>query len=122
MNLADSNGERPLHLAASRARTEFESHQLLTPLLRYRVHRDAVNASGKTAIEVQRCRVLRPSLPLPLQCMVSRQLVALCENNSIDLAQHLRDTDRYLLGLHSPSTASVEYEKALYDDLNLVYS
>ena len=121
VNLADSNGERPLHLAASRARTEFESHQLLTPLLRYRVHRDAVNASGKTAIEVQRCRVLRPSLPLPLQCLVSRQLITDCENSSA-LAQHLRNTDRYILGLHCPSTASVEYVETLYDHLDLVYS
>ena len=122
VNLANVDGERPLHLAASRARTEYEAHQLLTPLLRYRVHRDAMNASGKTAVEVQRCRVLRPSLPGSLQCLVSSFLIGESERDgSINFFEHLKDTDRYMLGLHCPATATTEYEKRLYKHLNLVH-
>ena len=75
-----ANGDRPLHLAV---RKNDRADSLLTTLLSYGAHHDAVNREGKTAYELCRSKatdtitaLLSPSVPLPLACQASYRVLA----------------------------------------------
>ena len=69
INLPDSKGQRPLHLAMKmHSETTIVSH-----LLDYGAHYDAANAEGKAFYELS--EAYRTDIPLPLVCQASRKIV-----------------------------------------------
>ena len=60
VNVPNLNGMRPLHLAIS----IIDSSRVLTHLLDYGAHLDAVNAAGKSVLDIYRARRMRLSDPL----------------------------------------------------------
>ena len=72
INLPDSEGQRPLHLAVkmrNSSKTTIVSH-----LLDCGAHYDAVNAEGKAFYELS--EAYPTDIPLPLVCQASQKIVA----------------------------------------------
>ena len=92
VDVPDSKGQRPLHLAAKLQ----VNGAIIFWLQKYGAHYDAVNGEGKTFYELNR---LLPSKPLRLVCQASRKIVA--ENfpyEKLDLPQHVKR----FISLHDP--------------------
>ena len=110
VNLANSSGERPLHLAACRVRSEQEACQLITPLLKRGAHIDAVNAVGKTAAEIQRVKPLHTRTPSTLRCLCYNRIVSEgLKYEHLPLCDHFTEDDKALLRLHDPACARKEF-------------
>ncbi len=83
INLADWNGQRPLHLAARWANKTSGDVDVVTPLLHCGAHLDYVNREGKTPLDEctdQGVRgkfvsLLSPDGPLKLSCLACRRIV-----------------------------------------------
>ena len=110
VNLADSIGDRPLHVAAQRARSDQEASQLVIPLLKNGAHIDACNARGKTAAEIHRHRVLKRIKPTCLTCLCYNKIISSrIDYEQIPLNDDFTDSDRLLLRLHDPFHAKQQY-------------
>jgi hypothetical protein len=111
VDLPNSNGDRPLHLAASRARSEHEAHQLIQPLLQYGAHIDSINASNKTPYGIQRLKPLQLHSPMNLKCLCYRALVTEpILYDRLPLVEHFTEKDRINLRLHDPRCAREDYK------------
>ena len=110
-NLASSLGDRPLHVASQRARSDQEAMQLISPLLKHGAHIDACNARGKTAAEMQRHKILRHNRPKCLTCLCYNKLIdAKMPCDLLPASQNFTENDKELLRLHDPEHAKVEYQ------------
>ena len=78
VDVPNLNGMRPLHLAISNT----DSSEVLTHLLDYGAHLDAVNAAGKSVFDIYRARRMRLSDPL------KADLEAVLYANPLSLACH----------------------------------
>ena len=113
VNLADSTGDRPLHIAAQRARTDQEAAQLVIPLLKNGAHIDACNARGKTAAEIHRHKILKRNKPSCLTCLCYNTIISSRINYEIlPVNCDFTERDRLLLRLHDSSHAKKEYRHA----------
>ena len=81
INVPDRNGSRPIHLAVNGANL-YEGagvHELVSSLVSGGVHLDAVDGSGKTALELCKSEVVKVVLfscgPLPLACQAANCIV-----------------------------------------------
>ena len=95
INLPDSEGQRPLHLAVkmcSSSKTTIVSH-----LLDYGAHYDAVNAEGKAYYKLS--EAYPTDIPLPLVCQASRKIVAeAIPYLKLDIPKHVKE----FVCLHDP--------------------
>lgn len=116
VNLADSSGNRPLHVAAQRARTELEATHVIGPLLRHGAHIDACNARGKTAAEIKRHKTLQHNRPKCLSCLCYNKIIEVrIDYDSLPLSRNFTQRDKELLRLHDPEWAQVEYQQLLLE-------
>ena len=120
IDLANSAGERPLHIAANRARGNQETHQLISPLLQHGAHLDSVNAIGKTPTEVQRLPSLKLNTPIMLRCLCYKKIIS----EGLEYAdwvpvKHFTELDKAILRLHDPQCARDEYEIEFHRRLKL---
>lgn len=119
VNLPNAMGERPLHVAASRARNDSEAYQLIIPLLRYGAHVDSVNGARKTPVEIQRVRPLKTNTPISLRCLCYSQIVS----EGMDYEQwstgtkYFTERDKVCLRLHDPQCAKEDYQREFYQKI-----
>ena len=93
INVPDLSSQRPLHLAA-----KLDNPTIISHLLDYGAHLDAVNAEGKAFYEV--LKNFPTDNPLPLVCQASRKIVSeriLYLN--LDLPHHVEE----FISLHDPT-------------------
>lgn len=115
VNLPNSMGDRPLHVAASRARNDQEAYQLIVPLLRYGAHLDSVNATGKTPSELQRVKPLKRDAPMLLRCLCYARIIAEgMEYEQWIPVKYFTEKDKEHLRLHDPQCAKEEFEMEFY--------
>ena len=94
INAFDKHGRRPLHVAVQSG-----NHELVSLLLEFGAHVDAVNCDGCSAAEVVGRRntepiqqILSDLLPLPLTCQASRTVVATeIRYEMLDLPLHIKN-------------------------------
>lgn len=111
VNLPNSAGDRPLHIAAGRAHNDHEAYQLIVPLLRYGAHIDSVNASRKIPSEIQRVRPLKLQSPSNLRCLCYNEIVSGgLEYEQWVLVKYFTEKDKMRLRLHDPKCAIIDYE------------
>ena len=111
VNLANIDGDRPLHVAAQRARNDQEASQLIVPLLKHGAHRDGCNAAGKTPAEIQRHKVLRLNRPNCLACLCYSKIVdSRIAYDKLPISRHFTQRDKELLRLHDSCCARLEYQ------------
>lgn len=93
INLPDSKGQRPLHLAMTmHSKTTIVSH-----LLDYGAHYDAVNAEGKAFYELS--EAYPTDSPLSLVCQASRKIVVeAIPYWKLDIPKHVTE----FVSLHDP--------------------
>lgn len=112
VNLSDSHGNRPLHVAAQRARTELEASQLIGPLLKHGAHIDTCNARGKTAAEIKRHSILKHNRPKCLSCLCYNKIIEVrIDYDILPLTKNFTQKDKELLRLHDPEYAQVEFQQ-----------
>ena len=93
INVPDQKGHRPLHLAA-----QLDNPTIVSHLLDYGAHLDAVNAEGKAFYEV--LKTFPTDNPLPLVCHASRKIVSEgIPYQNLDLPRHVKEFVR----LHDPT-------------------
>lgn len=112
VNLSNESGDKPLHIAACRARSDLEASQLILPLLSHCAHQDAVNSIGKTAAEIQRHQPLKLNSPMNLRCFCYNVIV----NESLpyetwSLKKYFTEHDKVLLRLHDPQCAKIQFNE-----------
>ncbi|XP_019850706.1 PREDICTED: protein fem-1 homolog B-like isoform X1 [Amphimedon queenslandica] len=111
INLPNLAGERPLHAAAVRARSDQEAYQLIVPLLQYGAHIDSVNAGGKTAFELARVKPLKLDTPITLRCICYRRIIE--ENfdyEQLPTVKYFTEKDKKCLRLHDPHNAKQDFQ------------
>ena len=111
VNLSNSAGDRPLHIAAGRAHNDLEAHQLISPLLQYGAHIDCVNAMGKIPSEIQRFTLLKLQSPSNLRCLCYNEIIA----GGLDYEQwiptkYFTEKDKMYLRLHDPHCTRADYQ------------
>lgn len=119
INLPNSLGDRPLHIAATRARSDQEAYQLIVPLLQYGAHSDSVNAGGKTAFEMQRVKPLKRDAPVSLRCICYTRIIE--ENldyEGLPIVRYFTEKDKRFLRLHDPHCAKQDYQIEFHQRLS----
>lgn len=103
----DASGRRPVHIVVSLCHLGSIATRLMTVLLSWKAHVDAVDCNGGMALSLSSAEILavvRPAYPLPLSCCASQSIVKeKVDYLSVGLPAHVLR----LIQFHDPGCAPV---------------